>query len=227
MHIPDGFIPLWQCAIYFLIITPFLYLSLRWANTEMDEKKIPILGVLAASIFAIQALNIPIPWGTSGHMVGAAMAAIILGSPFAGVLLLTLVLVVQALLFGDGGITTLGANIFNMGIISSFAGFYSFKALRTINFEALTKKYSGLTISAFVGAWLSIFTAAIVCAFELYFAGTFELIEGLLFMGIYHAVIGIIAEGFITAIAVATIASYRSDIFAPDKKYKTDKAVAA
>ena len=114
MHIPDGFIPLWQCAIYFIIIIPFLYFSIKWANKELDERKIPLLGVLAAGIFAIQAMNIPIPWGTSGHMVGAAMAAIILGSPFAGVLLLTMVLIVQAFIFGDGGIIALGVNIFNM-----------------------------------------------------------------------------------------------------------------
>ena len=217
MHIPDGFIPLWQCAIYFLIITPFLYLSIRWANTEMDEKKIPILGVLGAAIFAIQALNIPIPWGTSGHMVGAAMAAIILGSPFAGVLLITLVLVVQALLFGDGGITALGVNIFNMGVVSSFVGFYSFKALKSIKIKAITKRYSGLTFAAFTAAWLSLFVSSIICAFELYFAGTFPLFEGIIFMGLYHTVIGL----------VGTIATYRSDIFAFDKEFKSKKAVVA
>lgn len=214
MHIPDGFIPLWQCAIYFLIIIPFLYFALQWANKEMDERKIPILGVLAAAIFAIQALNIPIPWGTSGHMVGAAMAAIILGSPYAGVLLITLVLVVQGFVFGDGGITALGVNIFNMGVISAFVGFYAFKAINSIKIGPMKLDYSRLSIAAFTGAWLSLFVSALICAVELWFAGTFPLIQGMVFMGVYHAVIGIVAEGFITAIAVVTIATYRADLFA-------------
>jgi cobalt/nickel transport system permease protein len=219
MHIPDGFIPLWQCAIYFLIVIPFLYFSLQWANYKLDEKKIPILGVLAAAIFAIQALNIPIPWGTSGHMIGAAMAAIILGSPFAGILLITLVLIVQGFMFGDGGITALGANIFNMGVISSFVGFYSFKAIKAVKIKRFTDSFTGLTTAAFVGAWLGLFTSALVCAVELWFAGTFPLVQGLIFMGVYHAVIGIVAEGFITAIVVVTIATHRSDLFAFAKDY--------
>jgi len=193
----------------------------------MDDKKIPILGVIAAAIFAIQALNIPIPWGTSGHMVGAAMAAIILGSPFAGVLLLTLVLVVQALLFGDGGITALGVNIFNMGIVSSFVGFYSFRAIKSIIYKPISKGNSGLSIAAFAGAWLSLFVSAAICAVELYFAGTFALVEGLVFMCLYHAVIGIVAEGFITAIAVSTIAFYRSNLFSLENDKVSEKVVTA
>ena len=72
MHIPDGFIPLWQCAIYWIIALVVLGYSLKWASKNLDEKNIPLMAVLAAGIFAIQAMNIPIPWGTSGHMVGAA-----------------------------------------------------------------------------------------------------------------------------------------------------------
>ncbi|UCH88734.1 MAG: cobalt transporter CbiM [Thermoplasmata archaeon] len=227
MHVPDGFIPLWQCAVYFLIIIPFVYLSLRWAEKELDERKIPILGVLAAAIFAIQALNIPIPWGTSGHMVGAAMAAIIIGSPYAGILLLTLVLIVQGFVFGDGGITALGVNIFNMGVISSFVGYYSFKAIKSIKIKPMKDSNTHLMIAAFIGAWLAIFIPAIACAVELWLAGTFPLIQGLLLMGIYHAVIGIVAEGFITATVVVTIATYRSDIFSDKKDRTLDQAVSA
>ena len=92
--------------------------------------KVPILAALAAGIFAIQAMNIPIGMGTSGHMVGAALVAIVFGSPWAGVLVLTLVLLVQGFVFGDGGITTMGANILNMGVISGFVGYYTYSALR-------------------------------------------------------------------------------------------------
>ncbi len=214
MHIPDGFIPLGQCLIYFLIVAPLVALSMRWARREMDEMKVPLLATLAAGIFAIQAMNIPIPWGTSGHMVGAVLAAIMLGSPWAGVLLLTIVLVVQAFVFADGGVTVLGANILNMGIISTFAGYYLYIAMRKLG--------AGMTKAAFAGGWLGLFLSAIACAIELYLAGTFPLYEGMMFMGMYHAVIGVIAEGTITAIVIRAIAITRPEIICE----KTARAAA-
>lgn len=203
MHIGDGLIPLGQAVIYWLIALIFIIKSLDWANKEMDEMKIPMLAALAAGIFAIQAMNIPIPWGTSGHMMGAALAAIILGSPFAGVLLLALVLIVQGVVFADGGISTMGANIVNMGVIGSFTGFYSYNAL---------KKSLGMTAASFAAGWLSLFIAALVCAVQMYIAGTFPLMEGLLFMGMYHAVIGVVGEGLITAFAFKAIMQARPDV---------------
>jgi len=208
MHIPDGFIPLWQCSIYFIIAAIFVIRSFKWANNEMDN--IPLFATLAAGIFAIQAMNIPIPWGTSGHMVGAVMAAIILGSPWAGVLLLTLVLLVQGVVFADGGITTLGVNIFNMGIVSCFVGFYSYSALKKMGTKLIT--------ASFIGAWIGLFVSSLVCAVELWAAGTFPLIEGLYFMGIYHAVIGLIGEGLITSIVCSAMLKTRPDIFSIGKK---------
>jgi hypothetical protein len=95
MHIPDGFLPLWESGIFWLISLAFVAMSLKWASKEMDEKTVPLFAALAAGIFAIQAMNMPIPWGTSGHMVGSAMTAIIFDSPWAGVLMLTLVLIVK------------------------------------------------------------------------------------------------------------------------------------
>lgn len=141
--------------------------------------------------------------GTSGHLVGGALAAIILGSPFAAVFILTLVLIVQAVLFGDGGITTLGANIINMGVIGGFAGFYTFKGL-----VAATKN---VDIAAFSAAWLACLIPSLACAIEMYFAGTFPLTEGLIAMGLYHALIGII-EGFVTVVAIHLIVAARPDI---------------
>jgi len=176
----------------------------------MDEMKVPLLATLAAGIFAIQAMNLPIPWGTSGHMVGAVMAAIILGSPWAGVLLLTLVLLVQGFVFADGGITTLGVNILNMGIISCFVGYYSY--------EGLKKFGTKIVAASFIGAWLGLFVSALVCAVELWLAGTFPLVEGLYFMGLYHAVIGVIGEGIITAIVIGVVLNLRPDILPLERK---------
>jgi len=209
MHIPDGFIPLWQCAIYYIVIIIVGYFAVNWARNNLNEKQIPLLAVLAAGIFAIQAMNIPIPWGTSGHMVGAAIVGILLGSPFAGFLVLAVVLIIQALAFGDGGITTLGTNIFNMGVLASFIGFYSFKGLKSM---------LNAVPAVFIASFLSIFIPAIVCVVELWAAGTFPLIAGLYFMGIYHAIIGLVGEGLISSIVYVAIRGVRPDLIATGSK---------
>jgi cobalt/nickel transport system permease protein len=209
MHIGDGQIPLDQAAIYWIVALFFVALSLKWARNEMDEAKVPIFAALAAGIFAIQAMNIPIPWGTSGHMLGGVMAAIILGSPFAGVLILALVLIVQGFLFGDGGISVMGANILDMGIIASFAGYYTYRTI---------KNSVGMGKASFIGGWVGIFIGAEAVAIELAIAGTFPLIPAMTWMGIYHAVIGVIGEGLITAIVVTSIMKTRSDLVASSSK---------
>lgn len=203
MHIPDSFIPMGQAIIYWVIALPFIFMSLKWARKELDDMKVPILAALAAGIFAIQALNIPIGMGTSGHMVGAALVAIIFGSPMAGVLVLTLVLLVQGFVFGDGGITTMGANIVNMGVISGFVGYYTFAAL---------KNKTGIKAASFVGAWLGLLVSSVACAVEMYVAGTFPLEAGLAAMGLYHLIIGFIGEGLITAIVITAIEKARPDL---------------
>jgi cobalt/nickel transport system permease protein len=200
MHLPDGFLS-WTWPIYWIIAIVAIGFALRWARENLDERNIPLMAVLAAGIFAIQAMNIPIPWGTSGHMVGAALIAIIFFSPWAAVLVLSIVLILQALIFGDGGITSLGANIFNMGVIGGFVGFYAYKTFKRI----------GRAPAIFIAGWASIFLAAIACAIELALAGTFPLVAGLIFMGLYHAVIGVI-EGVISVVVVLGIDSVRSDL---------------
>jgi cobalt/nickel transport system permease protein len=203
MHIPDSFIPIGQALFYWAVALVFIALSLKWARDEMNEEKIPLVAVLAAGIFALQSFNLPVGMGTSGHLVGGALAAIVLGSPFAAVFILTLVLIVQGVLFGDGGITTMGLNILNMGVIGGFVGYYSFHGLM-----AATKSIS---VSAFAAAWLACLVPALAGAVELSLAGTFPLEAGLIAMGLYHAIIGII-EGFITVVAIRLIMTARPDI---------------
>lgn len=212
MHIPDFMFPVAQSLVYWVIALIFIVLALRWARQSMGEEKVPLVAVLAAGIFAIQALNIPIPWGTSGHMVGAALAAIVLGSPYAGVFVLTLVLLVQGVIFGDGGILAMGANIINMGVVGGFIGYYGYTALNGV----MNNTY----VAAFIAAWASLFISAILCAVELAIAGTFPLVPGLISMGTYHAVIGLI-EGGITAVALYLIASARPDILEHPKGVTT------
>lgn len=201
MHIPDGFLPLGQAAIYYIITIIAIFFALRWASKNLDEKRVPLMAVLAAFIFAIQAMNIPIPWGTSGHMLGAALVAIVFGSPWAAVLVLAVVLTVQGFFFGDGGITALGANILDMGVIAGFTGYGVFQALKKLN----------LWVAIFLAGWASIFVASLAVAIELAIAGTFPLNLGLFFMGLYHAVIGI-AEGAITVVAILAIQRVRPDL---------------
>ena len=203
MHIPDAFIPIPQGIVYWIIALVFIALALRWAKNEMSEEKIPLIAVLAAGIFALQSFNLPVSMGTSGHLVGGALAAIVLGSPFAAVFILTLVLIVQGVLFGDGGITTMGANIINMGVIGGFVGFYSFRGLMGVT--------KNINISAFSAAWLACFIPALAAAVEMFLAGTFPLREGLIAMGLYHALIGII-EGVVTVIVIHLILRARPDI---------------
>ena len=208
MHIPDGFIPLWQCAIYYVILVVALYFSLRWARNNLDEKRVPLMAVLAAGIFAIMSMNVPIPWGTSGHMVGGALVALIFMAPEAAVIVFTLVLIVQGLFFGDGGLTCLGANVLNMGIIGGCVGLYSFKALR---------KPIGKVPAIAVASWLSIFIAAEAVAVEMWLAGTFPLGAGLFFMGLYHSVIGII-EAILTVVVILALEKLRPDLLAWNRK---------
>lgn len=207
MHIPDGFLS-WTWPIYYVIMFVALYFSLKWARKNLDEKAVPLMAVLAAGIFAIMSMNMPIPFGTSGHMVGGALVAIVFCAPEAAVIVFTLVLLVQALFFGDGGITALGANVFNMGIIGGFVGLYTFKGLRRS-----IGKYPAIAVAA----WLSIFLASEAAAIELWLAGTFPLVTGLAAMGIYHAFIGII-EAVLTVVVIMALEKLRPDLLAWNRR---------
>ncbi len=203
MHIPDGFLPLPQALVYWAIALVFIGLSLRWVRRDVDEDRIPLLAVLAAGIFAIQFFQLPVGMGASGHLIGAALVAIALGSPYAAVFIITLVLLVQGFLFNDGGITTMGATILNLGVIGGFVGYYSFRGIRAA--------VGNLDASVFSSAWLSALVPALAAAVELGIAGTFPLEGGLLVMGLYYAVIGLL-EGAITVFAIRIIAAARPDI---------------
>ena len=227
MHIPDGYIPLGQAAIYWIIAIFFIARSVKWARSEIDESMIPLFGVLAAGMFVLQTINIaanlliPIPMlgGVSWHIVGAALTAIIFASPWAAVLLMTLVLAVQSL-FGDGGITAMGANIMNMGIIGGFLGYYSYIGLCKLSVKR--------SVAMFAGAWLSMILPAIALAFELWFAGTFPLKQGVLLMGTFQGVAGL-GEGLITVIVFSAITKARPDIVSQDahKNVSAIKVAAA
>ena len=127
MHIPDGYLGPATCGVFYAIMLPIWTIASKIVKKTLKVKQVPVLAIGAAFSFVIMMFNIPIPGGTTGHAVGGVLVAILLG-PWAACIAITVALVIQALLFGDGGITTLGANCFNMAFVLPFAGYYLYKA---------------------------------------------------------------------------------------------------
>jgi cobalt/nickel transport system permease protein len=223
LHIPDGFLNLpisliaWICAIALITV------ALNQVQAKYQERTVPIMGVCAAFIFAAQMINFPIPGGTSGHLLGGTLAGILLG-PWAGALVVSVVFIVQAFVFQDGGITVLGANIFNMGLIGTFGGYYLYRAIRM----ALGRnKWRGMAISTVISSLASVFIASILCALELALSGTVPLNIALPAMAFWHLLIGI-GEALITSAVISFMWRTRPDlIYEPSRKSSLEKAVVS
>ena len=206
MHIPDGFLNIATVATTYAVSAGGVGNAVRIANKKLGEKQVPLMGVLAAFIFAAQMLNFPIAGGTSGHLIGAALAAILLG-PWAAVLIMSCVLIAQSLIFQDGGLLALGANIFNMGIIASFSGYYIYRLVTWL----LGNDRRGKLAGGAIGAWGSVFLASIVCAIELAVSGASPIGVVLPAMAGFHALIGI-GEGLITGAVLSLVLATRADL---------------
>ncbi len=208
LHIPDGFLNLPIIFVTWVIAIGLIALALSRSQAEYQEKAVPLMGVCGAFIFAAQMINFPIPGGTSGHLLGGTLAGALLG-PWAGSLVMVAVFIVQAVLFQDGGLTVLGANIFNMGLVGTFAGYYLYKAIR---FAIGRNKLSGMVIGAAVAAWTSVMVGSLLCAIQLAISGTVPLTVALAAMATWHVIIGI-GEAVITVIALSFIWRTRPDMF--------------
>src|SRR4051812_10098433 len=172
MHIPDGFLDAKTAAGTAVFAAVGLSVALRHAKRTMPPRKVPLLGLSAAFVFAAQMVNFPVAGGTSGHLVGGVLTAALLGPSAAGIVLTT-VLIVQCLAFADGGITALGANIFNMGIIAGVCGWLIYVPLvRVLGGRGDARRaLKGRIAAVVVASWLSTVLAAIVCAGELTASG--------------------------------------------------------
>lgn len=207
LHIPDGFLSLPVSLITWIAAIVLIAVALNRTQAEYQEKIVPLMGVCAAFIFAAQMINFPIPGGTSGHLLGGTLAGILLG-PWAGALVMTVVFIVQAVLFQDGGLTVLGANIFNMGLIGTFGGYYLYKALRSaVGFN----RWRSMAVATAVAAWASVVVAAMMCAIQLAISGTVALPVSMTAMLTWHIPIGI-GEALITLAAISYIWRTRPDL---------------
>lgn len=203
LHIPDGFLTITVSLIFWLITIIMVGVAVSKTNRSLGEKQVPIMGVMAAFIFAAQMLNFPIAGGTSGHFLGGALAAIVLG-PWAGILVMTAVVGIQALLFQDGGLLVMGANIFNMGILTSVIGYGLYRLV-------IYQKKSIRLVVAGGGAWIATMAAALITSLQLWLSGTTRLEIVLPTMLGVHAVIGL-GEALITVAALSYIEQTRPDI---------------
>lgn len=208
MHVPDGFIDAPTSAVTGLVAAGALAVSLRGARRELDERTAPLAGLVAAFIFAVQMLNFPVAAGTSGHLLGGALAAILVG-PCTGVLCVSVVLLMQGILFADGGLTALGVNITDMALVTTVVAYAVFRGL----VKVLPRGRRSVTAAAFVAALLSVPAAAV--AFTLLYAvgGTTDVAIGKVataMIGV-HVLIGL-GEAAITALTVGAVIAVRPDL---------------
>lgn len=221
MHIPDGFLSVLVSIILWMLSIAAIGYALRRVGQDLGERQVPLMGVLAAVIFAGQMLNFTVAGGTSGHLMGAALATILLG-PWAAIIVMTTVVGIQALIFQDGGLLALGANIFNMAIIGAAISYFTYTSLQKV----FGKQKWGIFVSGFVTAWLSIFIASLAAALELSASGTSPANISVPAMGGIHALIGI-GEGLITVGALAFIHAARRDLVQTNQPTPAGKVVWA
>ncbi|RCK73244.1 MAG: Substrate-specific component NikM of nickel ECF transporter [Anaerolineae bacterium] len=206
MHIPDGFLSTGVSVVMWIVSIAVIAYSLKRVGNELGERQVPFMGVLAAAIFAGQMLNFTVVGGTSGHLLGAALATILLG-PWAAVIVMTSVVAIQALIFQDGGLVVLGANLFNMAIIGVAVAYMVYRTIYRLS----NGRQWGIFVGGFIAAWASIELAALACALELAASGTSPANVAVPAMGGIHALIGI-GEGLITLGALAFLYATRRDL---------------
>lgn len=212
MHIPDGFLSIVVSILLWIVSIVILRYTLKRVGRDMNERKVPLVGVLAAAIFAGQMLTFTIAGGTSGHLMGAAIATILLG-PWTAILVMTSVVSIQALIFQDGGLLAMGANIFNMAVVGVAVSYMAYRTIQKLSGGLRWSIYAG----GFIAAWLSIEIVALSVAFQLALSGTSPANIAIATMGSIHAIIGV-GEALITIGALAFIFAARPDFLETGKE---------
>jgi len=212
MHIPDGFLDAKTALAAGVLSAAGLAVALRRVRRTFPPRRVPLIGLAAAFVFAAQMLNFPVVGGTSGHLIGAVLAAVLLGAG-AAVLVMSSVLILQCFMFADGGLTALGANLFNMALVAPVAGYGVYRLVRRLAGHSLR----GRLLAAGFAAWCSTVAAAVACAGQLALSGTVAWRVALLAMAGVHMLIGV-GEALITALVVAAVARARPELLhEPDR----------
>ncbi|MET9916814.1 energy-coupling factor ABC transporter permease [Streptomyces sp. NPDC006435] len=208
MHVPDGFINAPVSAVTGVVAAGAVAVGLRGARRELDERTAPLAGLVAAFVFAVQMLNFPVAAGTSGHLLGGALAAILVG-PYTGMLCIAVVLLMQGVLFADGGLTALGVNVLVMGVVTVVVAYALFRGLLGL----LPRTRRSVTVASFVAALVSVPAAAAAFTLIYWIGGTTDIAIGKVFTAMVgvHTLIGI-GEAVITALTVGAVIAVRPDL---------------
>jgi cobalt/nickel transport system permease protein len=221
MHVPDGFLDAETSVATAVIAAGAVGVALRGARRELDDKAAPLAGLVATFVFAAQMLNFPVGAGTSGHLLGGALAAVLVG-PWTGLLCISMVLLVQSLLFADGGITALGTNVLLMGVVGVLTGWLVFRALQAV----LPKRVGLVAPIAAVAAYVSVPVAALAFVGLYAVGGTAPIpLQSLTtaMLG-WHLLIGL-GEAAITGLVVASVVSVRPDLVHGARRVLADRVV--
>jgi cobalt/nickel transport system permease protein len=206
MHAADRFLTVPVSVVFWIITAVVVAIAVRRTNRNLDERAVPLMGVMAAFVFAAQMFNFQVAGGTSGHLLGGVLAAVLLG-PWAGTLVMACVIAVQALVFSDGGLVVMGANIFNMGVIGTLGGYAVYRAVAGV----LGGEQRARIPAAAIAGWVSVVVGSIAMSLELIVSGTSPAELVLPAMVGVHVFIGI-GEALITGAALAFVASTRADL---------------
>ena len=219
MHIPDGFINGATSAGFGVAAAGGLGTAIRQTGKYLNERQVPLAGLVAAFVFAMQMVNFPVTAGLSGHLLGGVLAAVLVG-PWAGFVVLSVVLIVQGFLFADGGITALGLNIVNMGFVGAVGGYMLYRVLLRL----LPRNTSGITLSAGIAAGIAVPLSALGFVVQYAIGGTASVSIGTVMTAMLatHALIGI-GEGFITALVVGAVVRSRPDLVYGAPEYVGDR----
>lgn len=207
MHIPDGFLSPNTWVPAWIVSAGALSWCIKKASRALKDRMVPLMGVVSAFIFAAQMLNFPVIGGTSGHLLGGILAVVLVG-PFAGAIVISVVLIIQCLIFQDGGLTVLGANIFNMAFVGTIGGYVIYSIIRRMTGAGKNK---GIMIAAAVASWFSVVLASTACAIELAISTTSPFRVVLPAMVGVHSLIGI-GEAVITCLVIGFILKVRPDL---------------
>lgn len=213
MRIPDGFIPWTQCIIYYIILITAVYFSIKLAKKHLSEERAGHVMLFVAGILIILSINIPLPFGTTAHIIGGCLVAIVFGTPVVATLVFAMALLIQAFVFGNGGLTVLGVDVLNMGIIGGIVGLYTFNSLTN-----KVGKYQAIGLAA----WFASVVSAIAATVELAIAGTLSIELGLYSMVLSYLFIGII-EAALTVAIIMALEKYTPDLLVWNRKSQSEE----